>query len=280
MSNVKALDEKYEQLLQRGFVVCENFLDVATLNRLRGVTDRLIDTQPQADFDAFRSPGSLISVYEDPYFAELITFPEVLEIMAEMGFEDPKWASGYVAGKPPHSPRLFWHQDWWGWDDPCSYAPQLPMVFFLYYLTDTDRHNGCLRVIPGSHLKRHPLHAQVCDADTRELRRIENPDHPAFQSIPEEIDVPVCAGDVIIGDARLLHATHSNQSDQRSTVVAILYLPDYSSLSNSLPARISRFRMPISWPSSAQTRIEPLIPTYHGERYPVLWHYVPGEMLR
>ena len=45
----------------------------------------------------------------------------VKEAMLMLGFDEPKWASGYIIGQPPHSPLLYRHQDWWGWDDPSSY---------------------------------------------------------------------------------------------------------------------------------------------------------------
>ena len=38
------------------------------------------------------------------------------------------------------------------------------------------------------------MHDEVPDAHTDELRRVADPDHPAYQSIPEEVDVPVGGG--------------------------------------------------------------------------------------
>ena len=61
----------------------------------------------------------------------------------------------------------------------------------MYYLTDTTPHNGCLRVIPGSHRKRHRLHDQASPMYTDELRTYANPENIAFQLAEGEIDVPV-----------------------------------------------------------------------------------------
>ncbi|MEC8595240.1 MAG: phytanoyl-CoA dioxygenase family protein [SAR324 cluster bacterium] len=52
--------------------------------------------------------------------------------------------------KPPKSPALFWHQDWWDWNEPSSFTYQMAQVFVMIYLKDTTPQNGCLRVIPGS----------------------------------------------------------------------------------------------------------------------------------
>ena len=75
----------------------------------------------------------------------------------------------------------------------------------MYYLTDTSPENGCLRVIPGSHLKRHPLHDQTSPPHTDELRTYANPNNIAFQRAAGEIDVPVKAGDLVIGFGTLFH---------------------------------------------------------------------------
>ena len=71
----------------------------------------------------------------------------------------------------------------------------------MYYLVDTNRSNGCLRLIPGSHLKRHALHDLGRDAHQDDgVRRATNMNHSALQQAEGEVDVPVRAGDVVIGD--------------------------------------------------------------------------------
>ncbi len=64
-----------------------------------------------------------------------------------------------------------------------------------------------------------PLHDILPNAHGAELQRVENPNHPAFQHFPDEVDIIVNAGDLVIGDSRLLHASHGNQSDEHRTVI-------------------------------------------------------------
>src|SRR6266851_2201843 len=45
--------------------------------------------------------------------------------------DDLKWISGYVSVKEPHSPPLWWHQDWWCWDHPLSYRRMAPQIGVL-----------------------------------------------------------------------------------------------------------------------------------------------------
>lgn len=87
----------------------------------------------------------------------------------------------------------------------------------MYYLTNTTPQNGCLRMIPGSHRKRHPLHDLASTMHTEELRTYQNPDHVQFQHAEGEIDVPVNAGDLVVGYENIFYASHANQSDERRT---------------------------------------------------------------
>ena len=57
-----------------------------------------------------------------------------------------------------------------------------------------------------------------------------NPEQPALQPAAGEVDVPVRAGDVVAGDARLLHSAHANRSDERRTVLTVWYCPAYDDL--------------------------------------------------
>ena len=186
------------------------------LARLREVTDGVIARQEAAHFERNRAQGSLIRVTEAPIMARLIAYPPMLQALAGLGFPDPKWGSGFIISKPPKSPPLFWHQDARFWNDPISYTPRTIQCFLMIYLVDTTRHNGCLRLIPGSHLKRHRLHDALPDAHTDDLSRADDMTNLAFQRAEGEVDVPVKAGDVVMGSARLLHAAHGNRSDQRA----------------------------------------------------------------
>ena len=210
--------KKLEQLTREGFCVFENILDPEMVDRLRAVTDQVLDAQTEAHFKDHPSTGSMVRVDQHPFMAALIAYPKALATLAGLGFDDPKWWSGYIISKPPHSPPLFWHQDGLFWDHPISYTTQPQQWFLMYYLVDTTPENGCLRLIPGSHLNRHPLHGQVSEAHREDLRHITNSVPPAYKLAAGEVDVPVKAGDLVIGDARLLHAAHGNIGSRKGSL--------------------------------------------------------------
>ena len=187
--------KRREQFARDGFYIFENILDSPILDRLRRCTDDVLARQDPAHFEQHRTTGSMVMIdwamaYQHPVMAELIAHPNVLAALQQLGFDDPKFGHGRIISKPAHSPPLFWHEDGRFWDDPVSYTTQPIQCFLMYYLTDTTPQNGCLRVIPGSHLKRHALHDKISPSHTDDLRTFANPDDPGFSRVADEIDVP------------------------------------------------------------------------------------------
>ncbi|RKU28843.1 hypothetical protein C6497_08775 [Candidatus Poribacteria bacterium] len=272
--------EVYDKLIRDGFCVIRNVLQNDILTDLRLATEKLLSQQTEDERTDHRSSGSMISVYSHSIFSELVVYPRVLQTLEALGFLRPKWSSGYVISKPPKSPPLFWHQDWWGWNDPSSYTPLPQQLFLMYYLVDTTPYNGCLRVISGSHLKRHKLHDILPNAHTQELQRVDNPNHPAYQEYPDEEDISVNAGDLVIGDSRLLHASHGNQSGEDRTVITLWYHPYFDLLPSGMRAHIGRLRQSNAWTDADWERISELAPIYNGETEPIKWNRSPGPQLK
>ena len=271
-----------ERLLSDGYCKIENVLDPPLLSELRRVTDDLLAEQSRADAERYRYQGSNISVaFQHPVFARLFTWPAALKALADMGFAKPKWWSAFLLSKPPHAPPLYWHQDWWGWSDPCSAWDAPPQAFLMYYLTDTNPANGCLRVIPGTHRKRIPLHDELPVAHTDETYHA--PEQSVIFSIrPDEVDVPVKAGDLLIGDARLLHAAHANQTGHHRSLLTLWYLPDFEALSDRIKTAVVRHAPapPPGWSETEAGRLlAPFIPEYSGNAEPAEWNRVPGIFL-
>ena len=274
---------KREQLLTNGFCLFENVLNRAILDEVTQVTEALLSECSEADAQRYRYQGSNISVaYQHPVFPRLFALPEALAALSELGFDSPKWWSGFLLSKPPHAPPLYWHQDWWGWDDPVSASPIPAQLFLMYYLTDTTRENGCLRVLPGTHFRRVPLHDLLPDAHT-ETTYNASLESPLFSDPPEALDIPVKAGDLVIGDARILHAAHANQTDQRRSLLTLWYFPDYATLPEPIQAFIARSsrQPPPDYPhTEEQKQLEPLLPHYSGQATPIAFNRTPGIYLK
>ncbi len=283
------LDTSRRQLVEDGYCVIRDVLDQDLLGSLRalardGIADASVEHRALN-----RSQGSLVLMAEYPAFADLIAYPPTMAIFDGLGFRDPRFSSGYIISKPPGGPPLFWHQDWWAWDDPVSYTDEVCQVFLFYYLTDTTVENGCLRVVPGSHRRCHSLHDAPAAHDEA-LARVTDPSAPIYQSVADEVAVPVKAGDLIIGDARLLHGAYANDSNEERTLLTLWYHPNFAGLPAPMQARIySLFKRegndtdpaaagkltPDVWPAAERQRIAHLFPSYLGPATPQPWNRSP-----
>lgn len=260
-------DENHrKQLLEDGYCLVPQVLSPDFVQELRNVTDRLIDEMTEEESRQQRSTGSMIPVVKDPVLARLIAHPPALRMVEAMGYRDVRFQSGYIISKPPQGPPLFWHFDWGFWNHPISYDNFPAQMFFMYYLTDTTRENGCLRVIPRSHREENPLHAQLAHAHTALLTEAKDLSRPEFQERPDEIDVTVKAGDLLIGDSRVLHAAHSNQSSARRTLITLWYHPEYNQLPDDLKAAfcLRRDPLPSDWPEEARRLYDSVAIDYEG----------------
>lgn len=283
------MDQARQQLLDDGYCVISDVLDDTLLHDVRQISSEALSAVSSVHRAQNRSQGSLINIADYPGYAALVGHAKARDVMTKLGFSDPKFGSGYLISKPPSGPPLFWHQDWWAWDDPISYTDEIAQVFFMYYLTDTTPENGCLRVLPGTHRRKHALH----DADAahgEELSRVDDPDHLLYGMVSGEVPVPVRAGDLVIGDARLLHSAHANRSGQERSLITLWFHPNAKGLPKGMRARIREIydrkgvdtdpggagaKTLDDWPEVARAMVKGLLPTEEPGVEPHVWNRVP-----
>ena len=277
------------QLVADGYCRVPGVLDPAALRATREAAEAALATVGGDHRAQWKSQGSLIAVSDHPAFADLIAHPAFQDMFERMGLGGARYSSGYVISKPPGGPALFWHQDWWGWGHPISRTDRVAQIALFLYLTDTRRENGCLRVIPGSHRRPHPLH-DLGDAHNPALAVVEDPDDPAYASHPDEVDVPVEAGDVAIADARLIHGAHPNRSGLERTNITLWWHPRYADLPPEVRARLwqlveregsdtdigaDRSLRPDIWPEPQRSRVLPVMVSDPGPVAPEPWDRAP-----
>lgn len=283
MRELEYWNTKREALIGDGVCVLENILDNSMLNQVRTIAANKITGISAKHRREQISTGSMVPNREMPELVELIMWPRTLESLQQLGFDDIKFSRAYLINKPPHSPALFWHQDCTMWNgEPRAYGEITPQLFAMFYLTDTTRENGCLRVIPGSHRRRHPLHHIIGTAHTAGTRRMEDPDSPLYRPAKGEIDILVCAGDLVLGDGRTLHASHANGSDQERSVITIWYHPMFSDQQETTQAQIAGLTQAEieHWSESARKAIAPIAAHYTGTAEPLPRERVPGHQLK
>jgi len=212
--------EKREQMLRDGYCVIEDIVTEAFLKELRDETERLIANHEEPPDLVYQGQHVVVKQDDNAYIRKLLEWEPSYQALEELGFGDFKTGGGVIIlTKEPKGPPLYWHQDWMQWNDPLSTSPWPQIIFLNYYLTDTSVENGCLKVIPGSHHRRFPLHDKLVPAHEQGARFIQE-DHPImFGDDPEQVYVPVKAGSLVLGDARVLHSAGRNFTDERRTLI-------------------------------------------------------------
>jgi ectoine hydroxylase-related dioxygenase (phytanoyl-CoA dioxygenase family) len=263
-----------------GFTVLRGALDTPLVDSLRALTDERLAREEREHFDRFRFHGSMLPLdaLREEAARRLVLTQRTLAMLERLGLGGTRWLSGYIISKPPRSPALWWHQDWWAWDEPVSFDPVPTQVFVMYYLRDVTAANGALRVIPGSHRKPHPLHQGLPEAHSAE---IADADESVRGAQPDEVTVEVNAGDAVIGDCRLLHATHPNGSDERRTCLTLWYLPHFDERPESIRSYLVQHPSlpPAGWwrdgGAGVPADLGALLPTYDGSAEPARYNRQP-----
>lgn len=276
------------ELEDLGFIHRRGLFDDAFMDSLLLRAHATLFRQSAESRDVVKSNGSLIHLADNPEYADVIAAPALLQALRDAGATDPRFTGGFLISKPGGGPPLFWHQDWWGWDDETAYRPRAQQLFAMIYLTDTTIENGCLRVIPRSHRLDHLLH-HLDTAHSEGMQGYKDPGNAAYADHPDQVAVPVKAGDVLIGDARLIHGAFANLTDEERPLLTLWFMPHWSSMPAPMRALaykgfmrgddiLSSVAIPktfLDWPEPLKRRVDHLLPPDDGAVAPMRWNRTP-----
>lgn len=222
------------QALERdGYCILEQVFDGGLVAEMAATAVQLAEAQSADAAKRQQYTGSLISLTSARVYAGMLISTSVQSALQSLGppYSSSRFMNGYVISKPGRGRRLYWHQDWWGWDREESYRQVAPMFALMTYLTATraptatDPGNGCLRVIPGTHRKRHLLHNRVPDAHGDEISFGSMGGLAFVDDVDGAIDLPMRPGDAVLVDVRLLHATRDNNTDECRSMITCWWVP-------------------------------------------------------
>ncbi|XP_038047430.1 L-proline trans-4-hydroxylase-like isoform X2 [Patiria miniata] len=109
-----------------------------------------------------------------------------------------------------------WHQDYGYWYKNGCLFPDMGSVFIA--IDKTDKENGCLQVIRGSHKLGRIEHIMVGGQTGADVARIEE-----AKKVLELVYVELDPGDALFFHANVLHKSDRNDSDRRRWVFIISY---------------------------------------------------------
>jgi non-heme Fe2+,alpha-ketoglutarate-dependent halogenase len=151
------------------------------------------------------------------WVSDLVRHPRVLDAVEDvLGPDLLVWRATFFV-KPAEDPHyVAWHQDsaYWGLDPS-------DVVTAWIALTDSSHDNGCLRVVPGSHLQPELPHGIHASADNM-LVRGQSVTAPVPDS--DTRDVELQPGEMSLHHVGILHGSRPNRSPRPRVGLAVRYI--------------------------------------------------------
>ena len=152
----------------------------------------------------------------DEVYRELLYHEPLLDIAESLIGPNIQLFHDQALYKPAHhGGEVPWHQDNGYWR--CTPAN---LVSIWMALDDADEDNGCMNVIPGSHLENAPDHARAV-SEKGELPALLQANVDENRAAP----VPLKAGCGMVHHCLMLHQTNPNRSQRRRRAMVIHYMP-------------------------------------------------------
>jgi hypothetical protein len=154
-------------------------------------------------------------------FLELARDPEIVELVSGVLGDDIILWGCHVFCKPAaEGYETPWHQDGHYW-------PIRPLANCTVWvaLEESSVANGCLRVIPRSHLAKQ-LHEHLHE-ERSDLTLNQRLAAGAFDE-SSAVDLELQPGEMSLHDVYMVHGAKANRSDRRRTGVALRYMPSTS----------------------------------------------------
>jgi ectoine hydroxylase-related dioxygenase (phytanoyl-CoA dioxygenase family) len=241
-------DTEVRHYHEQGYVVPSFRLDAPMVERLREALERLLRDNPgvrpekliSAHLSGRDGTANAEGVRGQAEFLALARHEDILDAVEQLIGPDIILWGCHVFCKPAgDGHETPWHQDGHYW-------PIRPLATCTVWvaLEPSTTENGCLRVIPRSHLARtsHPhLHE-----DRQDLALQQRLPDSAFDAAAA-VDLVLQPGQMSMHDVYMIHGAAANRSAQRRTGVALRYMPGSSVFERDLDPVAGRSGVPTAF---------------------------------
>jgi ectoine hydroxylase-related dioxygenase (phytanoyl-CoA dioxygenase family) len=220
-------ESQIEAYQQRGYVTPSYRVPNELLAEIKEAHARLIAKHP----DVSDYCSALLAF--DPWFLNVARQPDILDMVGQVLGEDfALWNCSFFAKPARVGSKTPWHQDG-------EYWPIDPLATCTVWIAvdDSTQENGCLRVIPGSHLDKRLAKHDENNAPGLALNLELSADE--FDESAAE-DIVLQAGQVSLHDVYLYHGSEANQSDNSRRGMTLRYMPMTSVYRHDSRTRFAR----------------------------------------
>ncbi|XP_069183397.1 L-proline trans-4-hydroxylase-like [Procambarus clarkii] len=204
-----------------GYILVRNMLNRDEVEKVRGALENPRGVQQHAytlhDGKNRRNVMTLWNHPGDDVTGMLARSRRVADTAEELlGGEVYHYHTKLIMKEAKTGGTFLWHQDYGYWYmNGCLY-PDMASVFIP--IDDTDRGNGCLQVLRGSHKLGRVQHLNIGDQLGADPERVQQ-----AQKQLDHIYVEMKAGDILFFHCNLLHTSDQNSSDRRRWVFIVAF---------------------------------------------------------
>jgi len=184
------------------------------LNRLNGIFEEHLADKGSKLSDELDTPH-----FRDPRLLDFLLSDEVLDVVQPLvGPDIALWTSHFISKEPFTGRATPWHEDSAFWNGRLSEYNRIVTVWLA--LGPSNRENGCMRVIPGTHENGGFSEYQPTDMTTQtfhaEITQVDEDKAVYFELEP---------GEFSLHDGRIVHGATANTSPVRRTGYTMRYFP-------------------------------------------------------
>jgi hypothetical protein len=198
----------------RGYLLYHHqLLPDVELDRLEAIFDEHRGRHPEKAGDEFDTPH-----FEDGRLFDFLLAEPVLDLVESLiGPNIALWSSHFISKDPRIGRATPWHEDSTYWKGRLDRYDKIVTVWLA--LDDSNRDNGCMQVIPGSHLSGGLSDYRPVDREMNTFAtELNSPDLEA--ALPFELRRGECS----LHDGRIMHGADPNTSDRRRLGYTMRYI--------------------------------------------------------
>lgn len=146
--------------------------------------------------------------FSEPRLLDFLLADEVVDLVEPfIGPDIGLWSSHFICKEPLTGRASPWHEDSYYWKGRFHSFPAIITIWLA--IDPSDRENGCMKVIPGTHSDEDAEYEDVDRTKNTFSRRALNIDED--KTVYFELEPNQCS----FHDARLLHGADANLSNRR-----------------------------------------------------------------
>ncbi len=158
--------------------------------------------------------------YRDDRLLDFLLSDEVLDTVEPLiGPNIALWSSHFISKDPFTGRETPWHEDSAFWNGRFSQYDGI-VTIWLALENPSTRENGCMRVVPGTHLTFGASEYVPTDMTTKTF-------HAEIAEVDESkaVDFELARGEFSMHDGRIVHGAKANTSPIRRTGYTMRYFP-------------------------------------------------------